>query len=63
MQLKQTKRSNDAIKRVLDPVRFFHEQIKEEVASYERLKQGEFDELQNFAGIGRFSSPSGSPRG
>ena len=53
MQLKQEKLSKDAIKRVLDPVRSFHEQIKEEVASYERLKRGEFDELQNFAGIGR----------
>ncbi len=52
-QLKQTKLSKDAIKRVLDPVRSFHEQIKDEVASYERLKRGEFDELQNFAGIGR----------
>ena len=52
-QLKQTKLSKDAIKRVLDPVRSFHEQIKEEVASYEPLKRGEFDELQNFAGIGR----------
>ncbi len=53
VQLKQTKLSRDAIKRVLDPVRSFHEQIKDEVASYERLKRGEFDELQNFAGIGR----------
>ena len=53
VQLKQTKLSKDAIKRVLDPVRSFHEQIKDEVASYERLKRGEFDELQNFAGIGR----------
>ena len=53
VQLKQTKLSKDAIKRVLDPVRSFHEQIKEEVASYERMKRGEFDELQNFAGIGR----------
>ena len=41
------------IKRVLDPVRSFNEQIKEEVSSYERLKRGEFDELQNFSGIGR----------
>ena len=52
-RLKQTKLSKDAIKRVLDPVRSFHEQIKDEVASYERLKRGEFDELQNFSGIGR----------
>ena len=52
-QLKQTTLSKDAIKRVHDPVRSFHEQIKDEVASYERLKRGEFDELQNFAGFGR----------
>jgi DNA-directed RNA polymerase specialized sigma subunit len=52
-QLKQMKLSKDDIKRVLDPVRSFHEQIKEEVASYERLKRGEFDELQNLSGIGR----------
>ena len=45
VQLKQTKLPKDAIKRVLDPVRSFHEQIKDEVASYERLKRGEFDEL------------------
>ncbi len=53
VQLKQTKLFKNAIKRVLDPVRSFHEQIKDEVASHERLKRGEFDELQNFAGIGR----------
>ena len=52
-QLKQTELSKVEIKRVLDPVRSFHEQLKEEVASYERLKRGEFDELQNFTGIGR----------
>ena len=52
-QLKQTKLSKDEIKRVLDPVRSFHEQMKEEIQSYERLKRGEFDELQNFSGIGR----------
>ena len=52
-ELKRTKLSRDEIKRVLDPVRSFHEQIKEEVASYERLKRGEFNELQNFSGIGR----------
>jgi hypothetical protein len=52
-QLKETKLSSDEIKRVLDPIRSFHEQLKEEVASYERLKRGEFDELRNFAGLGR----------
>jgi transcriptional regulator with XRE-family HTH domain len=34
-------------------VRSFHEQLKEEVASYERLQRGEFDELHNFEGLGR----------
>jgi DNA-binding Xre family transcriptional regulator len=45
--------SKEEIKRALDPVRSFHEQLKEEVESYERLKRGEFDELRNFEGLGR----------
>ena len=45
--------SKEEIKRVLDPVRSFHEQLKEEVASYERLKRGDLDELHNFEGLGR----------
>jgi ribosome-binding protein aMBF1 (putative translation factor) len=45
--------SQEEIKRVLDPIRSFHEQLKEEVASYERLQRGEFEELQNFEGLGR----------
>jgi hypothetical protein len=45
--------SKSQIKRVLDPLRSFHLQLKEEVQSYERLQRGEFDELRNFAGVGR----------
>lgn len=45
--------SKEEIKRVLDPMRSFHEQLKEEVDSYERLKRGEFEELHNFEGVGR----------
>lgn len=45
--------SKEEIKRALDPVRSFHEQLKEEVESYERLKRGEFEELRNFEGLGR----------
>jgi len=45
--------SNEEIKRALDPMRSFHEQLKEEVESYERLKRGEFEELRNFEGVGR----------
>lgn len=41
------------IKRALDPVRSFHHQLEEEVESYERLKRGEFEELENLGGIGR----------
>jgi ribosome-binding protein aMBF1 (putative translation factor) len=43
----------DQIKRALDPSRVFHEQIKDEVESYERLKKGRFDELHNLHGIGQ----------
>jgi ribosome-binding protein aMBF1 (putative translation factor) len=52
-KLGETDLSNAEIKRVLDPMRSFHEQLKEEVGSYERLKRGEFDELHNFEGVGR----------
>jgi DNA-directed RNA polymerase specialized sigma subunit len=52
-RLGQLELSKEEIKRVLDPIRSFHEQLKEEVACYERLKRGEFDELCNFDGVGR----------
>ena len=45
--------SREEIKRAMDPVRSFHKQLEEEVGSYERLKRGEFDELQNLGGLGR----------
>jgi ribosome-binding protein aMBF1 (putative translation factor) len=41
------------VKRALDPSRVFLDQIKDEVESYERLKHGGFDELQNLHGIGQ----------
>ena len=43
----------EEIKRAMDPMRSFHQQLSEEVESYERLKRGEFDELQNFHGVGQ----------
>jgi DNA-binding Xre family transcriptional regulator len=52
-ELKKLKLSREEIDRALNPVRSFHEQLKEEVTSYERLKRGEFDEIQNFEGLGR----------
>ncbi len=41
------------IKRALDPMRSFHQQLEEEVASYERLRRGEFDEIENLRGLGQ----------
>jgi len=40
------------VKRALDPLRSFHEQLSEEVESYERLKRGEMGELRNLHGLG-----------
>ena len=51
-RLKETGLTPEEIKRVVDPVEAFHLQLVEEVESYERLKRGEFDELENFAGFG-----------
>jgi ribosome-binding protein aMBF1 (putative translation factor) len=52
-KLQELNLGKDEIKRALDPMRSFHEQLKEEVASYERLMRGEFEELRNFDGVGR----------
>jgi len=52
-QLKDLALSKEEIKQVTDPVRSFHEQLNEEVESYEKLKRGEFEEVRNFDGIGR----------
>jgi ribosome-binding protein aMBF1 (putative translation factor) len=52
-RLKATSLSDDEIKRVIDPIESFHLQLKEEVESYERLKRGEFDELENLRGLGQ----------
>lgn len=41
-----------AMKNVMDPMESFHLQLQEEVASYERLKRGEFEELENLRGLG-----------
>jgi hypothetical protein len=51
--LASTNLSKAEIKRAMDPLRSFHEQLKEEVESYERLKRGDFGEVHNFEGVGR----------
>lgn len=43
----------EEIKRAMDPMMSFHQQLKEEVESYERLRRGEFEELRNFEGVGQ----------
>jgi ribosome-binding protein aMBF1 (putative translation factor) len=51
-RLEEAKLQKDEIKRILDPMVSFHLQLEEEVASYERLKRGEFEELDNLSGLG-----------
>jgi DNA-directed RNA polymerase specialized sigma subunit len=45
--------SPEEVKRALDPIQSFHLQFAEEVEGYERLKRGEFDEIQNLKGLGQ----------
>jgi DNA-binding XRE family transcriptional regulator len=42
----------DEVKRAIDPLRAFHEQLVEEVDSYERLKRGDIAEITNLHGLG-----------
>ncbi len=51
-RLKAIGLSDGEVKRVTDPMESFHLQFSEEVESYERLKRREFDELENFRGLG-----------
>src|SRR5450759_5149403 len=52
-RLKEAGLSEAEIKRVIDPMESFHLQFQEEVESYERLKRGEFEEIDNLRGFGR----------
>ncbi len=51
-RLKEAGLRDEEIKRVIDPMESFHLQLAEEVGSYERLKRGEFEELENLRGLG-----------
>ncbi len=46
--------SKEEIDRALQPLLSFHEQLKEEVEGYERLKRGDFGTLHSLSGIGRW---------
>jgi ribosome-binding protein aMBF1 (putative translation factor) len=50
--LRETGLSSEEIKRVADPMESFHLQLQEEVECYEKLKRGEFDDLDNLRGLG-----------
>ncbi len=52
-ELKALKLRPGDIKRALDPMRSFHEQLVEEVRGYEKLKRGRFDEVSNLRGLGQ----------
>ncbi len=52
LKLKETGLNDEEIQRVIDPMESFHLQLREEVESYERLKRGEFEELDNLRGFG-----------
>ncbi len=41
------------IERVMEPTLTFHEQLKEEVQWYERVRRRDFDALRNLQGLGR----------
>lgn len=43
----------DEVKRAIDPLRSFHDQLGEELESYERLKRGDIAEMMNLHGLGR----------
>lgn len=51
-RLKEIGLRDEEIKRVVDPMESFHLQLQEEVESYESLKRGEFEELENLRGFG-----------
>ena len=43
----------DQVRRLTDPMISFHEQLVDDVRSYERLSRGEFQALKNLHGLGR----------
>jgi ribosome-binding protein aMBF1 (putative translation factor) len=52
LKLEEMDLGEDEVKRAMDPLRSFRQQLAEEVESYDRLKRGEFDEIRNLRGIG-----------
>lgn len=44
----------EEIHRAMEPLLSFHEQLKEEVEAYEKLKRGDFGTLYSLTGIGKW---------
>lgn len=51
-KLREQGLSNEEMKRVIDPIRSFNEQLSEEIESYDRLKRREIDEIRNLRSLG-----------
>jgi len=51
-QLLESGLKKSELKRVMDPLISFHEQLREEVEHYENLKRGKFPNLHNLKGLG-----------
>ncbi len=45
--------SHDEVSRAIEPIRSFHEQLAEELSSYEALRRGEIGEINNLRSFGR----------
>lgn len=52
-ELRKSDLTATEVKRAMEPLLCFHQQLKEEVESYDRLCRGEFRELTNFEGVGQ----------
>ena len=52
-KLKEKKLKNSALELAMEPILTFHQQLIEEVESYEKLKRGQIGEFYNLDGLGR----------
>ena len=50
--VQRSRDERNRVARALEPLKSFHMQLEEEIASYERLKRGDLGELQNLHGLG-----------
>lgn len=53
-QLEKLGLEGEKLARALQPIQSFHEQLREEVEMYERMKRGDLGALRNLTSIGRW---------